>query len=120
ETKRAITELTEHEDLRNVDSTVVIIMSHGTKEYFYTEDGRKISFNYIVNSFNIHNCPALKGKPKFFIFDCCRGNESMRPLYLSKVQASPFTETNTDIIEDTTPAPIEVTTKDACIIHATV
>ncbi|CAL4217002.1 unnamed protein product, partial [Meganyctiphanes norvegica] len=122
QTEESIIEFTQRKDLRNVDSTVVIIMSHGNENYFFTQDGGNISFDYIINRFNNHNCPELKGKPKFFIFDCCRGDQSMQAFNISKVQLPPSTETNTygTSSEDIPPDPIEVTTTDACIIYATV
>lgn len=74
--------------------SIVILMSHGSNmkrdikvpgknESFdmkmtggYTEvigtDGVGIGVEDIVNLFTVENCPAMKGKPKIFIFQCCR------------------------------------------------
>lgn len=58
---------------------MVIIMSHGTNNQVpggYTEisgvDGQGLSTEDVVSEFSIENCPAMKGKPKIFIFQCCR------------------------------------------------
>ena len=39
----------------------------------YTADGRSINLERIYEYFNNKNCPDLKGKPKFFIVQACRG-----------------------------------------------
>ncbi|CAL4163591.1 unnamed protein product, partial [Meganyctiphanes norvegica] len=119
ETKMAIREFTKKPELQNVDSSIFIFMSHGIEESFYTKDGVEISRDFIVNELNNQKCPALEGKPKFFIFNCCRGHEIMIPVEIGKMQ----TATKTDIKDSTTTYlthPIEVNTTDACIIHSTV
>ena len=30
---------------------------------------------WILAQFNDQNCPQLKGKPKFFVFNACRGEQ---------------------------------------------
>ena len=30
---------------------------------------------WILSQFNDQNCPQLKGKPKFFVFNACRGDK---------------------------------------------
>lgn len=65
--------------LAKVDISVVIIMSHGNNANIpggYTEitgvDGKGVNTEDIVNEFTVEKCPALKEKPKIFIFQCCR------------------------------------------------
>ena len=41
-------------------------------------DGRIIHTEDIYSRFNNSNCPALLGKPKFFIVQACRGEETDR------------------------------------------
>lgn len=54
-------------------------MSHGSNLGIpggYTEitgiDGEGISTEDIVDEFTVEKCPGMKGKPKIFIFQCCR------------------------------------------------
>lgn len=61
----------EHGD---VDSCVVVFMSHGRDDTsFYTSDNSYLTVHDVVERFNNRECPILKGKPKIFIFQFCRG-----------------------------------------------
>ena len=40
----------------------------------YAADGQSINMEYIYEFFNNRNCPLLRGKPKFFIVQSCRGD----------------------------------------------
>lgn len=51
---------------------VVIILSHGDNGLIYGSDGRKIENEWLLRQFNNEGCPALKGKPKFFLLQACR------------------------------------------------
>ncbi len=53
---------------------VVVVLSHGTEGGVFTSDGRKIETESIYEKFNNEHCPALRGKPKFFIVQACRGD----------------------------------------------
>jgi len=61
------------------DSTIVVVMSHGRAAVHGTEiltsSNDWISSEYIVDHFNSSSCPSLKGKPKIFLFQCCRGDK---------------------------------------------
>nr|CAH7733442.1 unnamed protein product [Callosobruchus chinensis] len=73
--------------LKNSDICVVIIMSHGTninkKEVAvaggYTEvigvDNKGLPIDEVLNEFSGEMCQYLKGKPKIFFFQCCRGEQ---------------------------------------------
>lgn len=57
-----------------VDMAIVCILSHGEEnDRFATADGMLIDFEHVMSKFNNDNCPQLKGKPKLFIFQACRG-----------------------------------------------
>ncbi|CAL4100584.1 unnamed protein product [Meganyctiphanes norvegica] len=74
ETVKAIREFTKNPKLKEVDSCIVIIMSHGRDEKsFYTSDNHYLPINEVVEKFSNSECPSLKGKPKIFIFQYCRG-----------------------------------------------
>ena len=77
------------------DSFVLAILSHGVddlpyaaekiyslteKGMFLTSDSIVIHYNTILNFFIPSKCPTLNNKPKFFIFDCCRGTRGLQVL----------------------------------------
>lgn len=56
-----------------MDMAVICILSHGENGYIICTDGQKISVEDILNKFNNKQALALKGKPKYFVFQACRG-----------------------------------------------
>nr|CAI5861074.1 unnamed protein product [Callosobruchus analis] len=77
--------LTKDSSLKNSDICIVIMMSHGTnmneKEVAvaggYTEvigvDNKGLPIDEVLDEFSGEICQHLKGKPKIFFFQCCRG-----------------------------------------------
>ncbi|KAJ8938819.1 hypothetical protein NQ314_011309 [Rhamnusium bicolor] len=73
--------------LKKVDISIVIIMSHGSNmddsgkiihggfTQIYGIDDIGLPIDDILTQFSSANCPALAGKPKIFIFQCCRGSK---------------------------------------------
>ncbi|XP_044260262.1 caspase Dronc-like [Tribolium madens] len=66
--------------LKNADIAVVVVMSHGTRNEtlggteIFGLDEKGILVDDLLDFFNEENCKYLKGKPKIFIFQCCRGD----------------------------------------------
>ncbi|KAK9722438.1 Caspase domain [Popillia japonica] len=63
--------------LETGDIQVVVIMSHGNgnnETYIKTIDGHHVEIEWIVSQFSNNICVKLAGKPKIFIFQCCRGS----------------------------------------------
>ena len=56
------------------DMAVVAILSHGTEGFLYGTDRRSIEMEWLIQQLNNENCVNLRGKPKFFIFQACRGH----------------------------------------------
>ena len=52
---------------------VVAILSHGENGSIICTNGEKVLIEDILSKFNNREAPPLKGKPKFFIFQSCRG-----------------------------------------------
>ncbi|XP_037803539.1 uncharacterized protein LOC119597942 [Penaeus monodon] len=73
DTEKALLQFREEKIHEGVDSLVVVFMSHGSEEQICTSDGEVIQNQEIVQYFSDAECPALKGKPKYFIFQHCRG-----------------------------------------------
>lgn len=69
-----VAEFAKFEEHRNVDSCVVIILSHGNVGgRIMGVDGGNIRDNDIRDKFLASNCPNLANKPKIFLFVACRG-----------------------------------------------
>ena len=64
---------TDHE---HVDMCAVAIMSHGRHGLVAAADGRELETEWVLRQFNNEGCPRLRGKPKLFILQCCRGDEA--------------------------------------------
>ncbi|XP_047488162.1 uncharacterized protein LOC125038661 [Penaeus chinensis] len=75
DTEKALLQFREEKIHEGVDSLVVVFMSHGSEEQICTSDGEVIQNQEIVEYFSDADCPALKGKPKYFIFQHCRGKK---------------------------------------------
>jgi caspase 7 len=55
------------------DCLVVVIMTHGHKTTLHSSD-REYKTEIITPFFNDENCPTLKGKPRMFFIQACRGD----------------------------------------------
>ena len=55
------------------NSAVVVLMSHGDTGYINGTDGGKVEVKDIQAEFDGKTCPNLKGKPKLFFIQACRG-----------------------------------------------
>jgi len=58
------------------DMTVVCILSHGRHGLIASADGREVETEWVLRQFNNDGCPSLRGKPKWFILQACRGDEA--------------------------------------------
>jgi len=61
---------------READMMILAILSHGREGNVFASDGTVIAIEAIYEKFNNRNCPALQGKPKFFIIQACRGDDT--------------------------------------------
>ncbi|XP_044178405.1 uncharacterized protein LOC122960334 isoform X2 [Acropora millepora] len=57
----------------NYHCFVLCLMSHGKEGQFYCADGKTVCLKEIYNFFSNRNCETLKGKPKLFFIQACRG-----------------------------------------------
>jgi hypothetical protein len=55
----------------------------------YAADGQSINMEYIYEFFNNRNCPLLRGKPKFFIVQACRGDRPDQGVDSSEPSTAP-------------------------------
>ena len=66
--------------LYNVGVFVCFLMSHGEEGMISGSDGNHVELDSIINSFKNDKCAALKGKPKVFFVQACRGNTVDAPI----------------------------------------
>lgn len=55
------------------DALFVIVLSHGSESGIYGSDGIEVDLNDIITYFDNKNCKAMRGKPKVFVIQACRG-----------------------------------------------
>ena len=61
-------------DHAEADMTAMVVMSHGDEGEISSTDGEVLMIEWILEQFKNSNCPSLRGKPKIFIFNSCRGS----------------------------------------------
>lgn len=59
----------------SVDSCIVAISSHGENSRIVGTDNEYIFMEDVLDMFNNEKCPKLKGKPKLFFIQACRGDK---------------------------------------------
>lgn len=57
------------------DALIVIILSHGSDRGLYGSDGLEIDPADVFGRFDNERCKPMKGKPKVFILQACRGSK---------------------------------------------
>jgi len=73
--KRQVRQFAQSEAHSKAQMSVVVVLSHGGNGFVYGTDGRRCENEWILKQFNNESCPDLKDKPKFFIFQACRGDD---------------------------------------------
>ena len=65
-------------DLSNTEMFAVAFSTHGDQgDYLYGRDNTSFSlYKQVISLFRINNCPTLKGKPKLFFVQACRGDKT--------------------------------------------
>ncbi|XP_072378206.1 caspase-6-like [Diabrotica undecimpunctata] len=97
EMKQKINRYRQSNDLGKGAMLIVIVMSHGNNTrgseqipggftQILTVDDKYLNVDDVLSEFTNDRCVAMKGKPKIFIFQCCRGNRKEL-----QVDAVPFT-----------------------------
>ncbi|XP_019615401.1 PREDICTED: caspase-2-like [Branchiostoma belcheri] len=73
--KRKISKFSKRKDHEQMDCCVVVLMSHGHKGVISGTDNKPVNLEDIFKMFDNENCPLLKGKPKLFFIQACRGGK---------------------------------------------
>jgi len=69
-------EFANNPDHRKADMMILAVLSHGRDGQIIASDGLVVETEDIYAKFNNSNCPLLQGKPKFFIVQACRGDDT--------------------------------------------
>ncbi|KAI4504242.1 hypothetical protein M0802_000713 [Mischocyttarus mexicanus] len=69
------------EDQSNTDCLLIIVLTHGNSGILCSYDGQYKILD-LWNTFSEKNCPSLKGKPKLFFLQACRGDDVDSGTYL--------------------------------------
>lgn len=64
-----------YEDHSNYDCFVLCLMSHGLEGFVYGADGERVLLETVRGFFSNSRCSTLKGKPKLFVIQACRGSD---------------------------------------------
>ena len=64
-----------NEDHSNYDCFVLCLMSHGLEGFVYGADGETVLLEDVCGFFSNARCRTLKGKPKLFVIQACRGRD---------------------------------------------
>jgi len=75
DTYKTLDSLSKNPDLETAEMLIICILSHGHNGEIVCSDGRVLKTEQILRKFNNEYCPQLRGKPKFFIFQACRGED---------------------------------------------
>ena len=73
----AITKFATRPEHWRLDSAIVVMMSHGMKETILGVDEKEVNVHELVGLL-IKEAPGLRGKPKIFILQACRGGDKGR------------------------------------------
>ena len=74
EIKDLMKQIKDRRNISRCSCLVVIILSHGHDEEILGTDNKAVSLKAITKCLNGKKCPPLKGKPKVFIVQACRGD----------------------------------------------
>jgi len=73
---------------RDCDALLFIFSGHGTWHksgtHLICSDNRTVSVREIQDKFASNNCKFLAGKPKLFYLDCCRGENKIKTVKVTK------------------------------------
>ncbi|XP_035665912.1 caspase-2-like [Branchiostoma floridae] len=73
EIKGEVLAFSQRKEHRQKDCCVVVLMSHGEEGVIFGSDDVPVQLDDIFSMFDNKNCPRLKGKPKLFFIQACRG-----------------------------------------------
>lgn len=76
EIKQLFGRISKNPELDRHDSLVVIVLSHGETEAFYGVDNQLVNIRDMLKYFNNRECLQLRGKPKMFFIQACRGRDT--------------------------------------------
>ncbi|XP_041731078.2 caspase-14-like [Coregonus clupeaformis] len=75
EMKKAVSDFRDaiNRSTEDISCVFVVTTSHGTRDVITGVDNKSLSVKDIIQPFGDELCPKMKGKPKVFIINACRG-----------------------------------------------
>lgn len=84
----------------NFSILIIIVMSHGDLDGVkFTKSSTSYDYNDFITKFNNKNCERLKGIPKVFIFQFCRGSKGLEENKISNEHANQ-PDNNKNVVTD--------------------
>ncbi len=88
---QAIEEFSRLREHSNYHSTIVVVLTHGEHGKLGGTDMDcaqnqlygTVGVHRFVSTLNAENCPQLRGKPKLFFLQACRGSKLLRLLQIA-------------------------------------
>ncbi|XP_037782364.1 caspase Dronc-like [Penaeus monodon] len=113
DTIRTIKAFSANKRLKKAGCVIVIVLSHGRdRRTFYTSDGRPLRVDSVRDFFLEEACPHMKGKPKIFLFQMCRGEDEPTEVVTDSIDAVREPPRNMMAIYSTTEGFVSVRHKD--------
>lgn len=79
DTMAMLTSICRSRQLMDLDALIFFFLTHGKDPYtFYTNDQNEVNLFNVRGLFTDSQCPAMKGKPKIFFMNYCRGDKMER------------------------------------------
>ena len=78
----AIAAFAKRDEHKMYDMAVLAVLTHGGEHVLFGVDSRPIAVEKVINCFSHEAAPHLSGKPKWMLFQACRGHEGNRAMRL--------------------------------------
>ncbi|XP_063612579.1 caspase Dronc-like isoform X1 [Penaeus indicus] len=109
DTIRTIKAFSADKRLEKAGCAIVVVLSHGKdRQTFYTSNGSLMRVDSVRDFFLEEACPLMKGKPKIFLFQMCRGEDEPTEVETDSIDAVREPPRNMMVIYSTTEGFISV------------
>lgn len=114
DTIRTVKSFSANKRLKEAGCVIVVVLSHGRdRRTFYTSDGSPLRVDSVRDFFLEEACPLMKGKPKIFLFQMCRGEDEPTEFETDSIDAVREPPRNMMVIYSTTEGFVSIRHKDS-------